>query len=449
MTVKQLREKAAVEAEAARAIKDQADQEARGLTQEEADKLDSHLNEAIRLEKEADRQQRLEETEARLNEPQKRQTTTETADGSRIEIVKPDLFRFSQLRAFKGPKAEANAYKVGKFLLATIMNNAEARQWCRDHNVEIRESRVMTESVNSAGGFVVPDEMERAIIDLREVYGNARRNCRIVTMSSDHIVTPRKSGGLTAYPIGEKSSITESEQTWNQVELTAKKWGVLTRMSTDLTDDAIINMADDITNDVAMAFSTAEDTTCIDGDGTGTYHGIIGIRPKMIDGNHAGSYVEAVAPGDNWSEIDEADLLAVQGAMPVYAKIGAKWHCSPTCKVAVFDRLLRAAGGNTNQNLAQGQPAQYNGYPIEEWPAMPSIDAAAALNDKIMLLFGNMRMSTSFGDRRGITLKISSDRYLEYDQIGIMATSRWTINHHDIGGAAAVRGPVVGLLGTT
>ena len=60
MTVIELREKAVEEAEAARAIKDKADQEARGLRQEEADKFDSHLKESERLEKEAERQEKLE-----------------------------------------------------------------------------------------------------------------------------------------------------------------------------------------------------------------------------------------------------------------------------------------------------------------------------------------------------------------------------------------------------
>ena len=116
----------------------------------------------------------------------------------------------------------------------------------------------------------------------------------------------------------------------------------------------------------------------------------------------------------------------------------------------MFDRLLLDAGGNTNQNLAQGQPASYSGYPIEEWPAMPTVDAAAALNAVIMMFFGDMRFSTTLGDRRGITIKVSDQRYIEFDQIAIQATERFAINNHDIGGAAATsRGPVVGLLGNT
>ena len=442
MTVIELREQAVKEAEAAREIKDKADQEGRSLTAEEGLAIDKHCNEAERLEKEAARQERLERIEKNQNEPQKRQVEPEFADGRRIEVTTP--FRFGKLRSFKGPDADKNAYVSGRWLLATIFGNAESRQWCREHNIEMR---VQTEGVNTAGGFVVPDVMERAIIDLRETYGSARRNVRVVPMSSDHTVIPRRSGGVTAYFIGETTAITASDKSWNQVELTAKKLGALTRMSSDLSEDAIINIADDLADEMAYAFAVKEDACCIDGDGTITYGGMEGMRTKMIDGAHAGSYVSAITPGDNWIEIDAGDLLSVMAALPKYARANAKWHCSPVAKVNVFDRLALALGGMTAADIAAGAKPAYGGYPIEEWAAMPTDDAGGALTSKIMIIFGDMRMSTTLGDRRGMTIKKSEERYLEYDQIAIQATERFCVVNHDIGGAAGVRGPVVGLYG--
>ncbi len=447
MKVHEIREKAVEEAQAARDIKDKADSEMRGMTAEEAAAFDKHLVESQRLEQEAERQEKLEAAEARLTKPQERKVAPELANGAKIEVTGPKLFRHGELRAFKGPKADLEAYTAGRFLLATVMDDAASRQWCHDHGVELR---VQTEGVNTAGGFVVPEAMETAIINLREEYGDARRNCRIAPMSSDHVVIPRRTGGITAYFVGETSEITASDKSWNQVELTAKKLGALTRMSTDLSEDAIINLADDLADEMALAFATKEDQCAIDGDGTSTYGGMIGIRTKMISGNHAGSYVEAAAAGDNWSEIDSSDLTNVMAALPKYARRRAKWHCSPLCKVAVFDRLLQAAGGATMRETADGPGVpKYMGYPIVEWPAMPTDDSAAALNDKIMLFFGDLALAATLGTRRGITIKVSSERYLEYDQIGIQATERFCTNIHDIGGTTGVRGPVVGLLGTT
>jgi HK97 family phage major capsid protein len=448
MKTKEIKEAAIAAAKAARDMRDKADQENRGFTEEEALKFDQLTKEARRLEKEGDRQEELEAIEARLAAPKDKKTEVEFANGAKIEVVDNlKLYRAGQLRSFKGPEATKNAYTAGKWLMATIMNQAEARQWCRDHGVEIR---VQTEGVNTAGGFLVPDVMERAIIDLREEYGDFRRNCRVMTMSSDHSIVPRRTGGVTAYFIGETTEITASDKAWNQVELTAKKLGALTRMSTDLSEDSVINVADDLANEMAYAFAAKEDACGIDGDGTSTYGGMLGIRTVMIDGVHLGSYVEAAAAGDNWSELDASDLTNVMAALPKYARKGAKWICSPTCKAAVFDRLALAAGANTAASIAAGALPAYAGYPIVEMAAMPSDDSSAALNDKIMLLFGNLAMASTLGDRRGITMKVSDQRYIEYDQIGIQATERFCIVNHDIGGAAATtRGPIVGLLGTT
>lgn len=456
LTVTQLKEKAATEAEAAREIKNKIDEESRHWTQEEVDQFDAHMKAAERYEAEAERQAKLEAFEAKLQSAEQPKARQEMADGSRIETpggVK--LYRYGKMRSFKGPKAELDAYRSGRFLAATVFAHAASRQWCREHGIDLRidndtDSRAMGEGINTAGGYLVPDEFERTIIDLRDEYGQARQNLRIQPMSSDHSNEPKKTGGLTAYPVGENAQLTESEQGWGNVELTAKKWAVLTRISSELSEDSLINLADDLASDAALAFATAEDNACIDGDGTSTYHGLIGIRTKMIDGSHDGSFYDVTSGCDNWSEVTDAILLSVMGKCPKYARRGAKWHCSPLAKVAVFDRLMRAAGGNTNRNLAEGQPQTYNGYPIAEWQSMPEDDASAALNNKIMLMFGNMELSSKMGVRRGITVKRLEERYAEYDQIGLRFTERFTINHHSITGATSTTaGPIIGLLGGT
>jgi HK97 family phage major capsid protein len=440
-----LREQAAKEAQAARDIQDKADAEGRSCTTEEDEKINAHLTTADRCERDAKRKERLEAAEARLNAPQDTAVKMTTQEKPDLKIVTergvaPMGYRAASLRAFRGPNAEANAYRTGKWMLASLLNNAEARQWCRDHNIELR---VQTEGVNSAGGFIVPAPMEQSIIDLREEYGVFRREARVLPMSSDSLLIPRRAGGVTAYFVGETGSITESDKTWNQVELVAKKLGALTRISTDLSEDAIINVADDLASEMAYAFAVKEDACGIDGDGTSTYGGMIGLRTKMNDGDHDGSYYDGTA-NDNWSEITAAQLAACMGMLPSYAINGAKWYCSQAAKAGTFDRLALAAGGNNVINIAAGAQPAYAGFPIVVTSAMPSVDAGAALDGLIGIIFGNLRLSTTLGDRRGITVKVSTERYLEYDQIGIQATERFCIVNHDIGTDTAA-GPVVGM----
>jgi HK97 family phage major capsid protein len=112
---------------------------------------------------------------------------------------------------------------------------------------------------------------------------------------------------------------------------------------------------------------------------------------------------------------------------------------------------MSAKGGVTMRETIDGPyRPQYMGYPIEEWPAMPTDDTSAALNNKIMLMFGNLVQSSKMGVRRGITVKRLEERYAEFDQVGILMTERFTINHHTITGATSSdAGPIIGLLGGT
>jgi HK97 family phage major capsid protein len=322
------------------------------------------------------------------------------------------------------------------------MDDAAARQWCNDQGVEIR---VQTEGVNTAGGFLVPDEFERAVIDLRESYGMYRANARRVPMSSDHMVVPRRTGGVTAYFIGETTEITASDKSWNQVELTAKKLGALTRMSTDLSEDAIINVADDLADEMAYAFAVKEDTVGIDGTGISTDGGMVGIRTKFVDGNHTAGQDAGTSPYTAWSHATLADeVVTVMSLLPSYALARAKWYISPAGKAGLFDRLALEAGGNTTREIASGAQPTFAGYPIVVSSGMPS----APTNATVAFLFGDLSMAASFGDRRGITVKVSSDRYLEFDQIGIQATERFCIVNHDLGDTSTA-GPIVASVGTT
>ncbi len=440
LTVIELKERMVAEQEAARDIRDKADVEGRMMTDEEEATFDVHVRTAEHLEKDAKRLEKLEALEITTDQPEDRKSKPEITTPRLIEHATPiNHFRYGALKAFRGQNAELNAYRSGKWLSATMFDNAEARQWCRDHNMEIR---VQTEAVNAAGGFTVPDEMERSIIDLREEYGVARKETRLVAMSSDHMLIPRRTGGITATFIGETTAIDPDDKSWDNVELTAKKLAALVRMSSELSEDSIVNMADNLAAEMAYSFAVKEDQCLIDGDGTNTYGGMTGVRTKAIDGVHVGSYVAGITPADEWSEIDLSDLVTLMGALPVYAHGGAKWFISGAGKVGVLDRIAIEAGGARPIDVAGGMAMAFQGYPIVLTAALPTV--AGALNGTIGFFFGDLKKSTTFGDRRGITLKVSTERYLEYDQIGIMATERFCIVNHDMGGLlAANRGAIV------
>ena len=116
----------------------------------------------------------------------------------------------------------------------------------------------MSVGVNTAGGFTVPEEMSSAIIDLREEYGVFRRESKVVPMSADTKTVPRRTSGLTAYFVDENSAVTESTKGWDQVMLVARKIAALAKYSSELDEDSIISMADDLAGMHFLLRDTAE-----------------------------------------------------------------------------------------------------------------------------------------------------------------------------------------------
>ncbi len=86
---------------------------------------------------------------------------------------------------------------------------------------------------------------------------------------------------------------------------------------------------------------------------------------------------------------------------------------------------------------------QYNGYPVVE---VAKWAAVADYSSLLICLFGDMSMACTLGDRRGVTVKVDGSRYIDYDQLAVVGTTRFDFNVHDVG-SASTAGPLVGLLG--
>lgn len=331
------------------------------------------------------------------------------------------------------------AYRMGKWARAVMLGDQAAKRWCKDYGV-----RVMTTEVFTQGGAAVPEEMVQAIIDLRESYGVARRDCFVHPMDSDAAVIPRSTGDPTAYFVGQTEATTESDESWDNVGLNARELSALTRMSRAWAEDAVIDVASHVTGGMARAFAAKEDDCLFNGDGTSTYGGIYGIRPKIIDGTHTAGAVDAASGHDIFSEIDADDLLTVSSALADYEGIMPKWYCSKRAKALVFDALKVAGGGNTIITLEGASRKAWLEDEIEISSKMPKV--ITDLSDVAMLIYGDLRLGTTLGDRRGFAVQVLMERYAEYRQIGIIAWERFDLVVHSLGDNTDAGG-IVALIG--
>jgi HK97 family phage major capsid protein len=337
--------------------------------------------------------------------------------------------RHGSLKHFKGPDAEANAYLSGRFLMAAINGDQKSKMWLQDHGVSMQHSS----DDNSKGGYLVPEVLENVMIDLKEEYGMFRRYAANWPMTSDVSLVPRRVSGFTTYFVGQNDTITPSTTALDQVRLEAKKLAAMTQFSSELSEDAIISVADFYAREFAYALAVKEDSCGFLGDGTSTYGGITGVANALA----AGSIVTATGITDIANLVIGTFQTAV-GKLPEFPGIQPAWYVHKAIYHASMGRLQMAAGGNTVQDLGSGPVLQFMGYPVRFIQTLP---ATAATTTKIAY-FGDLAMAATMGTRRGVTLRADESIYFAQDALALRVTERFDINVHERG-TASVAGPLI------
>lgn len=380
------------------------------------------------------------------------------APASRSEAPKARVFAVPKshgtLRAFRGPDAAERAYRAGMHIRGYVFGDDEAKRWCRDHGVE---SRAQAGGINALGGVLTSPEMSSELIRLVEEYGAYPQFARRVSMNSDTLVIARRKSGLAARPVGENIEITDSNVEFDNVQLVAKIWGVANRIPNSLIEDSVIDLADTMAVEAAQAFAEAFDNSGFVGDGSSQYHGTVGAAVQIVDGTHNASVVTAKTNNNTFDMLEMRDFASLIAKLPMFAKRNAAFYISPVGFGASMSRLAmnpavatsgagtQTAGGSGNSAADVGsgwQTLQFLGFPVRLVHSLES--GLTGTGGKVACLFGDLSQAATFGERRAISVTTARERYIEYDQTLIHATTRNAINVHDLGDNVKA-GPLVAL----
>lgn len=444
-----------------------AKREIKANTQTELDEITQLDNETEQLTAKHAELKKIEDAKARnvarakaLNTPV---NTTPFANGENADGEKksytPAYTSIASLKHINFGTRQQNeetAYRFFKFFCATGLKHdsqirANAVKYCEEHGIPT--IKALSEGQNEQGGALVPPEFDPMLIRLIETYGVFRGFTRMKPMGSETSTQPRRTGGVTAYWVGEGKQITASTPTFDNINLVAKKLAAITVMSSEISEDSAINIADELAFEIGYAFALSEDQAAFLGDGGSTYGGITGICPKLkgLSGTIANIAGLVVATGNLFSEFALADFNAVVGLLPQYADTpNAGWYCHRGFYYGTMQRLELAAGGVTAMEVANGDRRPrplFLGYPVNFTQVMPRTDG----NSQIACVLGDLAMGSTMGDRRTRTLFTDPYSLSNYDQIQVRGTERVDINVHDVGNASAtaalrVPGPIVGLI---
>jgi HK97 family phage major capsid protein len=369
-----------------------------------------------------------------------------TEEETAVESRKAPVYAIPKShRPLRGFRSEERAYRAGMAIRAGLFNDDEARRWCMDHGVE---SRAQAGGINSLGGVLTNPELSESIVRLVEEFGAYQANARVVTMNSDTLLIARRTGGLSARAIGENAAPLSSDVTFDNVQLVAKLWGVDNRVPVSLVEDSVIDLADAMAVEVAQAFAETYDRVGFIGTGAGTDHGIHGIVTAINDGTHSASVVTAATGNntfgaDSTTGLDLSDFTNMVARLPLYARNrNAKFYISPAGYGASMLRLMMAASGNNQADVAGGANLQFLGFPVVLVHPMESRLSGTA--SQIACLFGDLSQAVTMGIRREVSVKTDASRFIEFDQLLTFATARMASVAHDLG-STTVAGPIVAL----
>lgn len=293
---------------------------------------------------------------------------------------------------------------------------------------------------NTSGGYLVDTEIETVIESIVERYGIFPSYARNHGMKTDTLKVNRRSTIASFHFTGQGETAAESTLNYGQVVHIAQKCMGFIPVSNEMLEDAD-NAADDIALAFGQGYAQFVDSIGFYGDGSADHGGFTGLVPLLDDGAHAGA-IEAAAGHDTFAEIDITDLSNLVAAVPERVAPNAAWYASHFGAVKTFFRLAAGAGG-IGMNAA-GEPTFW-GWPIRRSPSLPSVGTTLA--GSAMLLFGDLRQSSSFALRRGLTIEASAlGLSWSFDITKFRAKGRFSVLHTDIGNSTTV-GAMVALIG--
>jgi HK97 family phage major capsid protein len=283
---------------------------------------------------------------------------------------------------------------------------------------------------NAWAGTLIVSEVAPQIIDLLHDYGAARQIAGVTDMPDGVFDTKRKTGDMSFSYVSESGTISETNPTFDQVELVAKKVAGIARLSNELLNDSAFNLGEEVARSSAAGAGYFEDQDYFLGS-HGTHGGLAGA----IDSSS--TYDAALSSG--WEDYTIAKLQAWRGMVPAEAwKSGTvKIAASSAFVQSVLYRFALSAGGNQGQSLLSGITngnLHWDGIPIVLTEVLPSTYTA----DQTVAYIGSFERGTKFGVVRGSEeLSSSSDRYWDQDQFAWRFKERIAFNFHDVGGASS------------
>ena len=312
--------------------------------------LDTHTTDKGTLSAEDDKTYKDMETEvAQLTDSIHRMERREEIDA---ELSKPTS------KPLTGKPMKADGDKAAKTGRASDEYKKALLQAMRTNFRQI--NNVLQEGIDPQGGYLVPDEYDKRLIDILTEENIMRTLGTNITTSGEHKINIAATKPAAAW-IEEGGTLTFGDATFDQIILDAHKLHVAIKVTEELLYDNAFNLENYILTQFGKALSNAEEDAFINGTGIG--------QPLGILAETGGAQVGVTSASSTKVTADEIINLVYSLKRP-YRK-NAVFLANDVC-VAELRKLKDNNGQYLWQpSLQAGEPDRVLGYKVYTSPYFP------------------------------------------------------------------------------
>jgi HK97 family phage major capsid protein len=261
---------------------------------------------------------------------------------------------------------------------------------------------------DTEGGYLVPDEFERTLVEALEEENIFRTLANVITTASGDRKIPVVASKGTASWIDEEGAIPESDDSFGQVSIGAYKLGTMIKVSEELLNDSVFQLEPYISREFARRIGSKEEEAFFIGDGSGKPTGILAAT--------GGAQLGVTTAGSTAITLDEVLDLFYSLKAPYRNKSVFIMNDST---VKAIRKLKDGQGQYLWQpSIQAGTPDTILNRPLYTSSYVPAIAAGAKT-----IAFGDFSYYW-VADRQGRVFKRLNELYAVTGQVGFVATQR-------------------------
>jgi HK97 family phage major capsid protein len=293
--------------------------------------------------------------------------------------------------------------------------------WVRkgvDSGLHDLERKALNVTTDADGGYAVPEDLDRSILDLVQNSSPMRKLCTVIQVgTSDYKKLVNKHGATSGWVDEDDARSATTTPSLAQVTPFMGELYAMPQATQTMLDDVFFNVESWLKSEIAEQFASAEGSAFISGDGSKKPKGIMSYTSVVTDDGSRtfGQLQHLVAASE--TAVTTNELIQLIYKLKAGLRTGASWMMNKGT-IAILRQLKDSTGQYMwAPGMVAGQPSTLFGYPVHE-----NEDMAAAAADAVPVAFGNFKRGYYIVDRMGV--RMLRDPYTAKPYVSFYSTKR-------------------------